>query len=74
MSTMDKELICNLLFLTLKGYLNCNDLYIHVLIELDKLSLLDVLKIGYPIRKHGEDITSILYEFVLKHLNAFIST
>jgi hypothetical protein len=74
MSTMDKELICNLLFLTLKGYLNCNDLYIHVLIELDELSLLDVLKTGYPIRKHGEDITSILYEFVLKHLNAFIST
>jgi hypothetical protein len=71
MSTMDKELICNLLFLTLK---NCNDLYIHVLIELDELSLLDVLKTGYPVRKHGEDITSILSEFVLKHLNAFIST
>jgi hypothetical protein len=73
MSTLDKELICNLLFLTL-GYLNCNDLYIPVLIELKEISLLDVLKTGYPVRKHGEYINSILSEFVVKHLNAFIST
>jgi hypothetical protein len=34
MSTPDKR-IANLLGLTLKGYLNCNDLYIYVFVALE---------------------------------------